>query len=53
MKVTVPFAALLLAVAIGYILGTESGRAKRDDLLVRLGRGTGGDAELGVDDAAS
>ncbi len=51
MKVTVPFAALLLAVALGYILGTERGRAKRDDLLVRLGRGTGGDAELGVADA--
>ncbi len=33
MKVTVPFAALLLAVAFGYILGTESGRPKRDDLL--------------------
>ncbi len=53
MKVTVPFAALLLAVAFGYILGTESGRKKRDDLLVRLGRGTGGDAEPGADDAAS
>jgi len=52
-KVTVPFAALLLAVAFGYILGTESGRKKRDDLLVRLGRGTGADAELGVDDAES
>lgn len=41
MKVTVPIAALLLAAALGYILGSERGRAKRDDLLVRLGRGTG------------
>jgi hypothetical protein len=40
MKVTVPIAALLLAAAVGYILGTETGRARRDDLLVRLGRGT-------------
>ena len=53
MKVTVPVAALLLAVALGYILGTESGRAKRDDLVVRLGRGDGGGATPGVDDAQS
>jgi hypothetical protein len=50
MKVTVPLAALLLAAAIGYILGTESGRAQRDDLLVRLGLGRGAAADPGAGD---
>lgn len=45
MKVSVPIAALLLVAAVGYIIGTENGRAQRDDLLVRLGRGTGADAD--------
>ena len=53
MKVTVPVAALVLAVALGYILGTESGRAKRDDLAVRLGRGNGGDGDPDAADAKS
>jgi hypothetical protein len=50
MKVTVPLAALLLAAAIGYILGTESGRARRDDLLDRLGLGRGDAADPGAGD---
>jgi hypothetical protein len=50
LKVTVPLAALLLAAAIGYILGTESGRAQRDDLLVRLGLGRGDAADPGAGD---
>ena len=38
MKVKVPLLLLLLlAAAVGYLLGTESGRAQRDVLLVRLG----------------
>lgn len=39
MKVKVPlFALLLLAIAVGYMLGTENGRAQRDVLLVKMGR---------------
>lgn len=38
MKVTIPLALLLLlAAAIGYLLGTENGRAQRDLVLVKLG----------------
>ncbi len=38
MKVKVPIALLLLALGVGFLLGTKSGRAKRDELLVKLGR---------------
>ncbi|MGI9624249.1 MAG: hypothetical protein ACR2PK_15550 [Acidimicrobiales bacterium] len=29
---------LMLAAALGYLLGTEGGRAQRDMLLIKLGR---------------
>ena len=39
MKVKVPLALLLLlAAAIGYLLGTEKGREQRDVILVKVGR---------------
>ncbi len=39
MKVKIPLALLLLfAGALGYLLGTENGRAKRDVIMVKLGR---------------
>ena len=38
MKVTIPLMLLLLlAAAIGYLIGTENGRAQRDLILVKLG----------------
>ena len=40
MKVKVPLLILLLmAAAVGYMYGTEGGRAQRDIILVKLGRG--------------
>ncbi len=52
MKVKVPVILLILmAAAIGYLLGTESGRTRRDELLVRF-RGTADDLEDAVADAA-
>ena len=39
MKVTIPLGVLILAVLLGYLLGTESGRAQRDVILVKMGRG--------------
>ncbi len=46
MKVKIPLAfLLLLAGALGYLFGTESGRARRDVILVKLGRGEGGEGE--------
>ncbi len=49
MKVKIPLVLLLvLAAAVGYMLGTENGRAQRDVILVKLGRK---DAE-GVGEAA-
>jgi hypothetical protein len=39
MKVKIPLALLLLiAMALGYALGTENGRTQRDVILVKLGR---------------
>jgi hypothetical protein len=39
MKVKLPLATLLLlALVVGYVLGTENGRAQRDMILVKLGR---------------
>lgn len=48
MKVKIPLLLLLLlAAAIGYLLGTERGRAQRDVVLVKLGRKSGEDEEPG------
>lgn len=45
MKVKVSLLLLLaMAAAFGYMLGTESGRAQRDVILVKLGKGPKGDA---------
>jgi hypothetical protein len=39
MKVKIPLAlVLLLALSLGYLLGTEAGRAQRDMILVKVGR---------------
>jgi hypothetical protein len=39
MKVKFPLAViLLLALTLGYVLGTENGRAQRDMILVKMGR---------------
>jgi hypothetical protein len=52
MKVKVPLAMLLLlALTVGYVLGTENGRAQRDMILVKLGRKEAD--EPASDDAAS
>lgn len=57
MKVKVPLLLLLvLAAAVGYTLGTESGRAQRDVILVKLGKGpkeeAAGDDEPATEAAA-
>ncbi len=44
MKSTGVLLFLVLGVALGYLLGTESGRQQKEVLLVKLGRGPG-DAE--------
>jgi hypothetical protein len=49
MKVTIPIGLLLVVAMIAYLLGTESGKAQRDVVLVKLGRK---DAP-GVDDTAT
>ena len=53
MKVKTPLLLLLvLAAAVGYLLGTESGRAKRDQLMVKLGRKEAeADAAIGLAEA--
>lgn len=43
---------ILLAALAGYLLGTEAGRAQRDMILVKLGRGGDSDAADAVSDAA-
>ncbi len=46
MRVKIPLALLLLlAAAIGYLLGTERGRSQRDVILVKLGRKAGDEEE--------
>ena len=55
MKVKIPLVLLLLiGVAIGYLLGTESGREQRDIILVKMGRGpeAGDDASAAAEGAA-
>lgn len=47
MKMTAVIMVAAIAVALGYLLGTESGRERKEILLVKLGRGS--DGELGVD----
>jgi hypothetical protein len=52
MKVTIPIGLLLLVALVAYALGTESGRAQKELILVKLGRKdaegdeAGGDAPL-------
>lgn len=42
MKVTIPLAlVLILAATTGYLVGTESGRQRRELILVKLGRARG------------
>ena len=42
MKMKIPLGiVILMAVALGYLLGTESGRVRREALMVKLGRGDG------------
>lgn len=52
MKVTVPLALMLIvASAIGYLVGTESGRQQRELILVKFGRArAGGEAGPASDD---
>jgi hypothetical protein len=39
MKVKLPLAlVVVLAIALGYLMGTESGRRRRDVILVKVGR---------------
>jgi hypothetical protein len=48
MNVKIPLLVLLvLAAAVGYLLGTERGRAQRDVVLVKLGRKSGEDEAPG------
>lgn len=39
MKTTAALSVLLIGLALGYLLGTDSGREKRELILVKLGRG--------------
>ncbi len=53
MKVKFPILLIVvLAIACGYLLGTESGRRRRDVILVKLGRADA-DAREGVSDAVA
>ena len=47
MKVTALLFVAAIAAALGYLLGTESGRQHKETILVKLGRT--GDGELGVE----
>ena len=39
-KVKIPLGiVILMAIALGYLLGTESGRDRREALMIKLGRG--------------
>ena len=55
MKTKIPLAlVILVAIAVGYLMGTESGRQQRDVILVKLGRGptddsSGADAPVAED----
>jgi hypothetical protein len=49
MKLTAVILVAAIAAALGYLLGTESGRGHKETLLVKLGRGS--DGELGIESA--
>lgn len=54
MKVKVPLGVLLLlAIALGYVLGTEDGRARRDLILVKLGRKNADEPEGATDEESA
>ncbi len=53
MKVKIPLVLLLLiAGAVGFLLGTDAGRAQRDVILVKLGRGPKGEPDAADASAA-
>jgi len=52
MKTTAAVTVLLIGLAVGYLLGTESGREKRELILVKLGRGSDDVADI-VDEAGA
>lgn len=53
MKATAAITVLLIGLAVGYLLGTEQGREKKELILVKLGRGDGGLDETIADAAES
>ena len=54
MKVKFPLGVLLLlAITLGYVLGTENGRAQRDVILVKLGRKEADAPEAVADDESA
>lgn len=53
MKVKVPLMiVIVLAATVGYLLGTEAGRQRKELVLVRLGRSGGQDADPVVENGA-
>jgi hypothetical protein len=50
MKLTAVLLVLAIGAALGYLLGTESGREQKEVILVKLGR-SGGDGDGGGADA--
>jgi hypothetical protein len=46
MKVTALVLAAVIAAAIGYLLGTESGRQQKETILAKFGRGADGEIDL-------
>ena len=53
MKLKVLLIMLLLAAAVGYLLGTEQGRSQREVVLVKLGRRQPETDDPSADDAIS
>jgi hypothetical protein len=54
MNVKVPLGVLLLlAITLGYVLGTENGRAQRDVILVKLGRKKDDEPEAAADEESA
>ena len=52
MKVTIPIGLVLIIAALAYVLGTESGRAQREVIMVKFGRVGSGDDDTAEPDAA-